>query len=97
MGDENERRPMKFNISKEWCEQSAKIEGDSEVGAGALPTAREMWLAECRRLLVTKYALAWPADEIAEYAETLACTYYDDADWREKPDAAIDEEFRAGL
>lgn len=88
---------MKFNISKEWCEQAAKLEAGQSVEAGAPPTEREQWLAEVRRLLVTKYALAWPAAEIAEYAETLACTYYDDPDWREKPDTAIDEEFRAGL
>ena len=29
---------MKFNLSKEWCEQAAKLEGDSEVGAGCPPT-----------------------------------------------------------
>ncbi len=28
---------MKMNVSKEWCEQSAKIEGDSEIGAGCPP------------------------------------------------------------
>lgn len=88
---------MKFHISKEWCEQSAKLEAGHSVEAGVPPTEREMWLAEVRSLLVGKYALAWPAEEIAEYAETLAGTYFDDPDWREKPDAAIDEEFRAGL
>jgi hypothetical protein len=88
---------MKFNISKEWCEQSAKIEGDSEVGAGVPPTPREMWLAEVRRLLVTKYAITWPAEEVAAYAESLAESFYDDADWRDTPDNAIDEDFRAGL
>lgn len=31
-------QPMKLQISKEWCEQAAKIEGDAAVGAG-LPSA----------------------------------------------------------
>ena len=33
---------VKFNISKEWCERSAKIEGDSEVGAGSIPPKRPL-------------------------------------------------------
>jgi hypothetical protein len=28
---------MKINVTKEWCEQSAEIEGDSEIGAGCPP------------------------------------------------------------
>lgn len=88
---------MKFNISKEWCENSAKLEGDSAVGAGVPPTTREMWLAEVRRLLVTKYDLKWEAAEIAEYAESLAEDYFDGDQPPEKPDDAIDEDFRAGL
>jgi hypothetical protein len=28
---------MKINVTKEWCERSAEIEGDSEIGAGCPP------------------------------------------------------------
>lgn len=30
--------PCKLEVTKEWCEKSAEIEGDSEVGAGLIPT-----------------------------------------------------------
>lgn len=36
-------RTMKFNISKEWCEKSAKLEeGCASVGAGVPPTDRDL-------------------------------------------------------
>lgn len=34
--DANVRRPFKLKVSKEWCEKMAKLEGNHEVGAGAL-------------------------------------------------------------
>jgi hypothetical protein len=49
---------VKFNISKEWCEKSAKLEGDSEVGAGIPPSPFEMWFAELT-LLARKRGLEW--------------------------------------
>lgn len=90
---------MKFEIPKEWMERKAKEEAacGADCTTGIPPTPRDMWLAEVRHLLVTKYALKWPAEEVAEYAESLAGHFYDDADWRVKPDEAIDEDFRAGL
>lgn len=90
---------MKFNISKKWIEKKAKLEEGCSVEAGTPPTEREMWLAEVRRLLVTKYAIAsWSAGEMAEYAESLAETFFDDDPTDpEKPDDAIYEDFAAGL
>lgn len=79
--------------------QHAEKEKGQSVEAGAPPTPREQWLADARRLLVTKYSLtSWSAEEIAEYAESLAETFFDDAPTNpEKPDAAIYEDFAAGL
>lgn len=88
---------MKINISKEWIMEKAKLEEGVSIEAGSPPTPREQWLAETRRLLVTKYGIAWPAKDIADYAEALAADCYDDTSWRVTPDEAIDEDFRAGL
>lgn len=63
----------------------------------SMDAEREQWLDECRRLLVEKYAIRWPEQEIADYAESLACYAYDDPDWRTTPDNAIEEDFHAGL
>jgi hypothetical protein len=91
---------VKFNIPKNWIMKKAKLEAGCSVEAGAGPMlslTREQWVAEVRRLLVEKYALKWPEKEIADYAESIACQSYDDPDWRETPDAAIYEEFQAGM
>lgn len=58
---------------------------------------REQWLAEVRRLYVEKYKVEWSADAVAQYAEALAASYYDDPDWQEEPDAAIQDDFSYAL
>jgi hypothetical protein len=62
---------MKFNISKEWCEKSAKFEDGCEVGAGVPPQFRTQmgWLPtltwkirdayHCRRKLGIGWRFAW--------------------------------------
>lgn len=90
---------MKFDIPKDWIERKAKEEAacGADCTTGTPPAPREMWLAEVRRLLVTKFAIQWPQKDIADYAEALAVDCYDDTSWRVTPADAIDEDFQAGL
>jgi hypothetical protein len=57
--------PMKFNVTKQWCQKSADLEGDSEVGAGPVRSedirARD---AEIERL---KTLLTRAADALGDY------------------------------
>lgn len=36
-----EPKPFKLDVSKEWCEKMAKLEGDCEIGAGAVARDHE--------------------------------------------------------
>ncbi len=58
---------------------------------------RPEWLAEVCRLLVTKYDIKWSEKAVADYAEALAETFWEDGEAVESPDDAIAEDFAAGL
>lgn len=51
---------MKYDISKEWCEKMAELEGDSEITAG-VPTHKniEWWIEEAKKkgLVDVKFCL----------------------------------------
>lgn len=58
---------------------------------------RDQWTAEVCRLLVEKYALKWKPEEIQEYAQGIAANSWEDGEPWDTPDAAIQEEFAAGM
>ena len=58
---------------------------------------RDEWTAEVRRLLVDKYALKWKPEAIHLYAQGIAENSWEDGEPRDTPDAAIQEEFAAGM
>lgn len=83
---------MKFNISKEWCEKSAKLEeGCASVEAGAdpmLPPTREQWLERCAAVFRTKAAIE-PVQAM-QFAETQLEVL--DGDLTENPEDAAESE-----
>jgi hypothetical protein len=72
---------MKLQISKEWCMRMAELEGDSEVGAGALamdpqPRASTLWERIKCNLFHRRHWLAIPYGMHRYECECRACGRY---------------------
>lgn len=89
---------MKFTIPKEWimAKTAEGDEGSIEAGNPDVFRAfvdRRTWIAEVAQELAKRHGDAEPNQNLKDWAEALAETYFDDPEERVSPKDAVDDEF----